>query len=240
MAPEPISRVADPMAGRVIAAQDWRDVSFVHWRADPDAVRQLLPHGVEPDVFDGSTWVGLIAFRLERARVWRLPPVPYVGTFTEVNVRLLTVDSRGRRAVAFRSLEASRLPAVLAARAMFSLPYRWSRTAQRRVGGVVEYASRRHLGVGRLNLRVEPDPASRVDDDLSTFLTARWALVQTRFGRTMRLPNTHEPWLLHPSRLVSLREDLLDGAGLPKLSRRPPDSVLFSPGVSARFGTPVA
>lgn len=240
MAPEPISRVADPLAGRVMAAQDWRDVSFVHWRADPDEVRPLLPHGVEPDVFDGSTWVGLIAFRLERARVRRLPPLPYVGTFTEVNVRLLTVDPGGRRAVAFHSLEASRLAAVLAARAMFSLPYRWSRTAQRRVGGVVEYASRRHLGTGRFNLRVEPDPTNQVDDDLSTFLTARWALVQRRLGRTLRMPNTHEPWTLHPARVVALREDLLAGAGLPTLSQRPPDSVLFSPGVSARFGTPVA
>lgn len=240
MAPEPISRVADPMAGRVMAAQDWRDVSFLHWRVDPDEVRHLLPGGIEPDVFDGSTWVGLIAFRLERARVRGLPPLPYVGTFTEVNVRLLTVDPDGRRAVAFHSLEAARLAAVLAARAMYSLPYRWSRTAQRRLGGVIEYASRRHLGVGRLNLRVEPDPANHVDDDLSTFLTARWALVQRRFGRTMRLPNTHEPWRLHPSRLLTLREDLLAGAGLPTLSQRPPDSVLFSPGVSAKFGTPVA
>lgn len=41
---------------------------------------------------------------------------------TEVNVRLYGVDGQGRRGVVFLSLEASSLPAVLAARALFSLP----------------------------------------------------------------------------------------------------------------------
>ena len=67
-------------------------------------------------------------------------------------------------------------------------------------------------------------------------LTARWGLFQGRFGRTQWLPNEHEPWVLHPARLISLRDELCAAAGLPGVVQNPPDSVLFSPGVDARFG----
>ena len=139
----------------------------------------------------------------------------------------------------FRSLEASSLPAVLAARALFSLPYVWARTAHRpRVDGW-EYASRRvavpSASGARFRLAVEVDSASTVDDELSRFLTARWGLYQSRFGRTRWLPNTHEAWILHPARVTGLYDELCTAAGLPGVSNRPPESVLFSPGVTASF-----
>lgn len=235
-----ITETAPPLRGRVVAAQEWRQVAFVHWRVATDRVAALLPRGVVPDVMDGSSWVGLIAFRLGDARVGPLPPTPRWGSFTEVNVRLYGVDERGRRGVVFRSLEASSLPAVIAARALFSLPYVWARTAQRPSPGGWEYASRRiavppRRGPG-FRLGVEIDQTRRVHDDLSLFLTARWGLFQGRFGRTQWLPNEHEPWVLHPARVTSLRDGLMAAAGLPGVVDGPPDSVLFSPGVDARFG----
>lgn len=227
------------MTGRTVAAQHWRNVAFVHWRVPPERVAPLLPRGVVPDVEGGSSWVGLIAFELAEARVGPLPPMRRWGSFTEVNVRLYGVDERGRRGVVFRSLEASSLPAVLAARALFSLPYMWARTDQRPTARGWEYAARRLSTPGkrgpRFGLAVEVDASAAIDDDLSRFLTARWGLYQRRFGRTLWLPNAHEPWLLHPARVVSLRDGLCAAAGLPGIVERPPDSVLFSPGVTARF-----
>jgi uncharacterized protein YqjF (DUF2071 family) len=190
---------------------------------------------------DGSSWVGLIAFQLGDARVGPFPPTPVWGSFTEVNVRLYGVDENGRRGVVFRSLEASSLPAVLAARALFSLPYTWARTAQRPRADGWEYASRRislspsRLGPG-FQLGVAVDATQTVHDELSLFLTARWGLFQARFGRTQWLPNEHEPWILHPARVTTLRDELCAAAGLPGVVERAPDSVLFSPGVDAKFG----
>lgn len=236
-----ITRTAPPLEGPVVAAQEWRNVAFVHWRVAPDVVAPLLPRGVAPDVFDGSSWVGLIAFELGDARIGPLPPSPIGGSFTEVNVRLYGVDAQGRRGVVFRSLEASSLPAVLAARALFSLPYMWARTAQRQSAGGWDYASRRissspeRLGPG-FELRTDVDTTSIVDDELSLFLTARWGLFQRRLGRTQWLPNEHEPWVLHPARVTALRDELCAAAGLPGVVHRSPDSVLFSAGVTSRFG----
>lgn len=236
-----ISRTAPALTGPVVAAQEWRNVAFVHWRVPAGAVAPLLPRGVVPDVFDGSSWVGLIAFELGDARVGPFPPSPVGGRFTEVNVRLYGVDGKGRRGVVFRSLEASSLPAVIAARALFSLPYMWARTGQRRTGSGWEYASRRIAarpsGVGPgFELRVTVDTEQIVDDPLSQFLTSRWGLFQSRLGRTQWLPNEHEPWVLHSARVAHLRDDLCAAAGLPRVADRAPDSVLYSEGVTSRFG----
>ncbi len=216
-------------------------MAFVHWRVPAERVAPLLPRGVVPDIEDGSAWVGLIAFELGDARVGPFTLGARWGSFTEVNVRLYGVDEQGRRGVVFRSLEASSLPAVLAARGLFSLPYIWARTAQRPRPGGWEYTSRRvrpafsKPGPG-FRLAVTVDSTRTVDDEVSLFLTARWALFQGRLGRTQWLPNEHEPWVLHPAEMTFLRDDLLAAAGLPGIADGPPDSVLFSPGVNAKFG----
>jgi len=237
---DPITRSAPPLAGRVVAAQTWRHATFLHWRVEPAAVAPLLPPGTRPDVHDGGTWVGLIAFDLGAARIAPFGPVPFAGDFVEVNVRLYAVDDAGRRGVVFRSLEASRWPAVVAARTLYGIPYRWARTAHEVDGALHRYTSRRHRGPGASRIAVRADPARTVDDDTTAFLTARWALFQGRGRRTLRMPNRHEPWVLHPAELLELDDELVGLAGLPGVTTRAPDSVLFSPGVSAEFGRPVA
>jgi len=199
----------------------------------------LLPAGLRPDVFDGSSWVGLIPFVLDRATVFGSPPVPYFGNFVEVNVRLYAVDARGRRGVVFVSLEASRLAAVLAARALFSLPYMWSRTTLEVTAGELRYSSSRHFAAGaRSQIVVRPTTRAVVADPLADFLTARWALFTRVRGRTVHLRNHHEPWGLFAADLVTLDDTLLAAAGFPGLAgERPPDSVLYSPGVTTWFGT---
>jgi uncharacterized protein YqjF (DUF2071 family) len=103
--------------------QDWRDVVFLHWEVDPDAVVPLLPRGVAPDVLDGRTYVGLIALRMCRVTVSVLPPVPHLSWFPEINVRLYSRGPDGRSGVVFRSLDAARLLAVLGARATVRMRY---------------------------------------------------------------------------------------------------------------------
>ncbi len=232
--PEPLNARAIPLDRPVVASQQWRDVAFLHWRVPADAVAGLLPPGVVPDEQDGATWVGLIGFELDRATIGASPPIPYFGRFAEINVRLYAVDAGGRRGVVFRSLEASRLAAVLAARAAFSIPYRWSATSIARSNRSVDFRARRHVGPGHSRFGIEWDPESMVPGDLELFLTARWGLFTQRFGRTIYLPNEHEEWRLHPARLSHLDDDLVRLAGVNVSGE--PDSVLFSPGVTARFG----
>src|ERR1022692_1581224 len=87
---------------RAMLTQSWLDLTFVHWAVDPDAVAPLLPAGTRPDQFGGTSYVGLVAFRMHRIEWLGLPGLPYLGSFPETNVRLYSVGPDGRRGVVDR------------------------------------------------------------------------------------------------------------------------------------------
>jgi len=225
---------------RPLLVQQWHDLAFLHWAADPATIAPFLPAGTAPDTLDGVTYVGLIGFRMVGLGFLRGPGLPYLGTFCETNVRLYSVDGQGRRGVVFLSLDAERLLPVLTARATLRLPYMWSRMRLSKAGDVLTYTSRRRWPSPRpattaMSVRVGPEIADPTP--LEHFVTARWALHTRAWRRTLHLPNEHPRWPLHRADLLSLDDTLLTAAGLPPLSR-PPDSVLYSPGVPVTFGTP--
>jgi len=240
--PEPVVASGSPLPGRAVLDQRWTDLAFLHWRVDPEGVAPLLPAGTRPDVFDGSTWVGLIPFRMRGAGFGEGRPLPYVGSFAETNVRLYAVDARGRRGVVFGSLECERLAFVLGARLALGLNYTWSRMRVEQRTDVFRYTSRRRWPASRgarsrVVVRARPEVVR--DDPLADFLTARWALHTRAWGATRYLPNTHPRWPLQRAELLELDDDLLAAAGFPGLATTTPDSVLFSRGVRTQFGLPV-
>lgn len=241
----PVTSVAAALPGRDLLDQRWRDLTFVHWRVPAELVAPLLPVGARPDVYDGSSWVGLIPFRLTEARFGHGPALPYVGTFCETNVRLYSVDAAGRRGVVFASLESARLAFVLGARLALGLNYTWARMRMERrtdsTGEVITYRTSRRWPAPRgasSRAVVRVGAAAVADDPLADFLTARWGLHTRRLGQTLYLPNTHESWPLVRAEVLELEDDLLAVAGLPGVASRPPDSVLFSRGVRTQFGGP--
>ncbi|GAA2088279.1 DUF2071 domain-containing protein [Kitasatospora saccharophila] len=235
MRPEPVTDLAPRTVRPTLLSQDWRDVLFLHWPVHPAVVAPLLPPGTFPDVRNATTWVGLVAFSMERLGPGRTP-LPYFGTFPEVNVRLYSVDGHGRRGVVFRSLDCPRLPAVLVARTALGLPYRWSRTRWTADGDALHLATRvRGAGGGaRCVLHARVGPRLERPGPLAEFLTARWGLHTRTAGRTVYLPVEHPPWPLHQAEVEQLDETLLRAAGVEVAG--PPASVLFSPGVPVRFG----
>ncbi len=237
-----------PLPTRQIMSQWWTDITFLHWPTDPALVAPLLPEGVRPDLFDGSTWVGLIPFRMVGGAVGTGPAVPWLGTFPETNVRLYSVDDQGRHGVVFCSLEASRLAVVVGAQATFRVPYVWSsmriRDHRDEAGRVLTYTTRRRGGRlrrtavrSRVTVRVG-DPVVQ-PSGLDRFLTARFGLHTRVAGQTLWVPNTHGPWPLRSASVLELDDDLVDAAGLgAAVAGRPPASVLFSDGVRTTFGLP--
>lgn len=235
----------------VLATMFWSDAVFLHWRVPESAVRRFLPPHVEPDVVGGSTWVGLIGFRLHGTKIGGRVRVPWLGDFTEVNVRLYTRGADGSRGVFFLSLDASRLPAVLAARSV-GVPYIWSRcrplvsgpgaggtkVGGTKVGGaaVYGYDVERFRGQAQSAFTVEPDFGRQAEDGLSQDLTARFGAHARVAGRTVFIPVSHRPWALYPARLATLDDGLLAAAGVPVSG--PPETVHFSPGVRSVFGRP--
>lgn len=243
----------------VLSSQRWLDAVFLHWRIDVSVAARFMPAGVRPDVFDGSSWVGLIGFRMEHAGLGRGPGIPYLGSFNEVNVRLYSRAPDGTRGVVFLSLDANRLPVVMATRAV-GIPYVWSKirrwpTFPLGVGGLqktwsaagttvsdggaapVGYSVRRFGGTGAgSDFTVVPRLGAAAADPLSVFLTARFGMHGRFFGRTAFIPNTHSPWPLFEADVHTLADGLVESAGI--TAEGPPESVLYSPGVQTRFGKP--
>ncbi len=237
---EPLSATAPTLRRPVLMNQDWRDLTYLHWAVEPERVAPLMPPGVRPDVHeDGATYVGLVPFRMVDAGPGRRAGIPWLGSFSETNVRLYSVDASGRRGVVFLSLDADRLLVVLGARAVFALPYRWARMSHSEVAGVHTYRTALRWPGARaaseVTVRVG---APRAATPLDHFVSERWRLHTRVLGHTLLVPNAHETWPLYDAEVVRLDDGLLGSVGFPDLARRTPDHAAFSPGVHTEFGLP--
>jgi hypothetical protein len=217
----------------------WRWLTFLHWRYPAEVVQARLPRGLEVETYDGAAWVGLVPFLMDGVRPPGLPALPWLSRFPETNVRTYVRGPDGRTGIWFLSLDAARVPAVVAARATYGLPYFWSAMAVRRGGDRVGYRCRRRAPgpVGaRCDAEVEFGQAW-AEDRLTTldhYLTARFRLYSTVAGRLVAADAEHPPWPLRHARVVGLRQDLVQAAGLPV-----PDHdamVHASDGVRVRIG----
>ncbi|MFF9279833.1 YqjF family protein [Streptomyces griseosporeus] len=235
---EALTPLAPRPVRHAVFRQSWRDVVFLHWEADPFEVARLLPPGTAPDLFHGRAYAGLVFFRMEDLAPGPVPPLPYLGVFDEVNVRLYSRDVTGRRGVVFRSLDCDRLLPVLTARAAFGLPYRWARTSRRWYGDRLLYRSRRRGGRGAdARVWLDVGPGAAEPGPLGEFLTQRWGLHTRRLGRTWHMPVTHPRWAFRRCGLLDASASVFAAAGLTPPAGDPV-SVLYAPGVPVRFGAP--
>lgn len=234
-----VSAIAPPLTGRTLFEQRWADLAFLHWPVAPDAVAPFMPTGVRPDVIDGVTYVGLVPFHMRDAGLGRNHPTRYLGEFLETNVRLYSVDELGRHGVVFRSLEASRLLTVVAARWGFRLPYVWSQMRVEVADDVWTWSSRRRWPDRGLRTRISVRVGEPVVEPsaLDVFLTARWGLHHQVAGRAVWTPNEHEPWPLREAEALSVDDELVAAAGL-TVAGLPPVPVRFTSGVRTQFGWP--
>lgn len=258
---EPVTIEAPHRIRRPVMIQGWNNLAAIHWRYRPDEVQVLLPDGFTVDTFDGSAWVGLIPFQMNRIRVPGLRPFGRWSTFPETNVRTYIVDPDGRRGVWFLSLDINRLVPTMVARITYRLPYCWS---SMRIGSVSAsdspsspnvlsdspdgryeetmwtYESRRRWPKGdaaslvsvRVGRRLDPEELT----DLDHFLSARWALGTRLAGRIMWAKVAHPAWSLHEAKVVTCDESLLLASGLS--SPLGDHVVRWSPGVEVAIERP--
>lgn len=220
-----------------VMVQQWKDLSYIHWRYDPAEVQALLPAGLDVDTFDGSAWVGLIPFSMRGIGLPGLPAVPYLGSFPEVNVRTY-VRRNGVPGVWFFSLDVNRLLPALVARATYLLPYCWGAATNGIENGRVCATVKRRWPEGA-STSIYLSVGDRIEqpDELAVFLSARWGLYSRGLRGGLRYaPVDHEKWPLYSAQLDHVDDTLVIAAGLSAPQREA--HVMFSPGVSVRVGRP--
>ena len=235
LVPRPASRLMSDFPHRIIddvshrpwplpggpwfMTQSWHDLLFAHWPVEERELRDKLPAGLLPDTFNGQAWVGVVPFRMTNVSPRGVPPMPFVSSFLELNVRTY-VRRNGRPGVFFFSLDANSTLAVAAARALFHLPYFvaamhvheqrgqfvYTSTRQTRTGGVAEFAA----AYGPVGYAVTPEPGS-----LEYFLTERYCLYTTDSAlRTKRLEIHHSPWPLQVAEASIAVNTMAEAAGI--------------------------
>ena len=182
-----------------MVSQTWEHLLFAHWPADPDAVRRLLPRGVEPDTRDGQAWIALVPFVMRGSRLPEAPKWAALRLIPELNVRTY-VRVGGEPAVWFIGLDADSRFFATAGRLLFGLRYHLARMAVETDGERVHYMSGRP-GAAFAATYEPAGPSERaVPGSLEHFLVERYRLFAERRGRLLTATVSHEPWSLQPAR----------------------------------------
>lgn len=217
--------------------QTWRDLLFLHWRWEVSEIASRLPQGLTVQEFDGSAWIGLVAFRMEDIRLLSLPPIPFVSAFPELNLRTYVQDRQGRPGVWFFSLDAGHPLAVWAARTFFHLPY-FTADMHARIDaqGFVRYESHRKGTPGdrevRLRYKAVGEPRTALEGSLEAFLCERYRLFSSSPSQGLLTGRVwHEPYTLQEPAVTEWDDHLFELDDFPRPGR-PPDHAIFSPGVS--------
>jgi hypothetical protein len=205
--------------------QRWHDLLFAHWPMPFQEIRALVPRQLELESFGGRTWVGITPFRMSGVRFRGAPPVPGASSFPELNLRTY-VDAGGKPGVYFFSLDARSLPAVLAARLLFGLPYFWSRMSCQKSGDRISYHCRRKGSASPpIEFSAEYEPEGKVfhsvPGSIEHWLTERYCLYTTSRGRIRRMDIEHAPWPLQSARARIERNSIAAAAGI-RLPDEPP------------------
>lgn len=215
-------------SGRWVMTQRWNDLLFAHWPVPAAQLAPLMPRELQVDTFQGSAWLGVVPFWMDRIKVRGVPSIPGARSFPELNLRTYVRDQgSGAAGVYFFSLDASNLLAVMAGRAFYHLPYYWadmrleqrserefSFESRRRFRSQSVEFKARYRGLGPTRRTVESRPGS-----LEYFLTERYCLfTSNRAGQSVRANVHHVPWPLEDADADIERNDLAlaIGVSLPK------------------------
>jgi hypothetical protein len=205
-------------------SQRWNDLLFAHWPVPASDIASLLPEGLEPDLFQGSAWLGLVPFWLDRIKVRGLPTVPGMRHFPDLNMRTYVRDAQtGSPGMYFFSLDATNLLAVALAKTAFHLPYHWAemRLDQKPQHEFSFYSRRRftkqpvifkasYRGLGPTRRLMEARSGT-----LEYFLMERSSLyTRNRDGQAVRSNLHHVPSPLEEARAEIERNDLAASIGI--------------------------
>lgn len=184
--------------GRWTWRQRWCDLLFAHWPIPAAVLRPLVHPSLRVEEFEGTSWIGVVPFRMEGVMRRPLPDIPFVSAFPELNVRLY-VERDGKPGVWFLSLDAANHLAVWAARRFFYLPYFHSSMTIVHVKDRYRYRSERTGGDAEFRAEYAPTSAAfqSVPGTLEHFLTERYCLyAEGPDGSILRTDVQHPPWSL--------------------------------------------
>ena len=225
----PRQRPAEKLKGY----QSWRNLAFLHWEVPVKELEAVLPAGLQPDLFQGKAYIGLVPFEMKNIRpAWC--PKALGFNFLETNIRTYVLH-KNEPGVFFFSLDASSLIAVKIARWIWHLPYFHSGMTFSNEKSTLEYSLKRDNNIqSNIKIKVgQPIPPSQ-PDSLEYFLLERYLLFTQLRGRILRGQVHHVPYPARSASLIDFEDQLLEVNGFTGLNTSP-DLIHFSTGVDVEI-----
>lgn len=206
-----------------IALQTWSDIFFMHWRVEPESLRQYVKPPYELDIFDGSAWISVVCFMAKNSRL-RFIPFDFVTSAIQTNVRTYVRLSHRKNSgrpepgVYFLKLLLNNRFAVNSARLGLSLPFQYVTATMEKQGHLFTYKSvdERETKLHVSFYSVEEGDSS----DLANFLTERYAIWHHKGNRLVKIPISHAKW-----QITRAKASIFTNHTHPLIQGRQPDIV---------------
>jgi uncharacterized protein YqjF (DUF2071 family) len=198
--------------------QEWNNVVFMHGRVDARWLQQHIPDGLTLDTFDGSAWISIVAFRMERIGPRFLPAVSAMSDFNEVNIR--TYVSVGEKTgVYFLSMEGSKKLSVYLAKTISGLPYYHTPMT----------FTDKHLQTPSLSFNYTPAGVITHKSEFDLWLTERYCLYYDFRNKLYRYDIHHIAWHMQQVQVSGLSVNYSLLHSMPQVFQ--PEAFHYSPGV---------
>ncbi|WP_010651695.1 YqjF family protein [Oceanobacillus massiliensis] len=182
-------------AGPWLMTQRWDHLLFMHLPVSKNIMKSLIPEGLELDTYNDKAWITIIPFKVNNMRLRKVPPVPFMNSYLELNVRTYVIKN-GLPGIYFFSLDANMLSAVLGAR-VGTIPYFYAKMSMKRMGSTYHYNSRRRgssKAVFKGSYRPLSAPAQPKKHSLSYWLLERYFMWSHRGKQLYRVGIHHLQW----------------------------------------------
>ena len=216
--------------GRANGTQSWRSLLFMHWPVPVDVMRRLVPEPLELDLWEGTAYIGVVPFKMQRVRPKWLPPA-FAFEFLEANVRTYVYHGN-QPGVYFFSLEAASALAVWCARQFWGLPYYYAHMNTHEENEIIQYESvRRHSGAKhKVRYRIGEKLGPTQPETLEFFFLERYVLFVERQRQLLAGRVYHQPYPAHLAEVLSIEDELMLASGF-EYTNELPHFAHYSPGV---------
>jgi uncharacterized protein YqjF (DUF2071 family) len=180
--------------------QEWNNAIFLHFKVDLEELKKHVPKELEIDLFQGESWVSIVAFTMEKIRPKNIPAFSPISNFHEINIRTY-VKMNNKTGVYFLSIEGGTKLSCKIAKFISNLPYRYS---------IIERSSKHYSSINlkfKDELCFEFEIGKQIEhkSEIDNWLTERYALFQETDNYINEYEIHHLPWLINDVEIKSLK-----------------------------------
>lgn len=226
-----------PPSTASIMYQEWRNLLFLHWKWDKDKIQEKLPEGLFVDTFEDNAYITILPFFIQNLRIAKLPPIPFLSDFIEVNVRTYVYDRNGIPGICFFSLDINSSMVTFFARQLFFLPYQKAKFISLITEKEISiFGQRNNKAMMNFNFssKLETQKLIAKPDTLTFFLLERYVLFSFNKNQLYLEKIHHSPYLISEVHLKEYKNNLLEINNLQPFNQDP-DSIHFCEGLNVDF-----